>query len=283
MKILLLGADGMLGHVVKLYFQEKSHTVKGTSRSDSGDYYFDVTKNINEFESFVNDFKPDAVINCIGILNKVAEENKSLAVLINSYLPHYVDEVCKKNGIKFIHISTDCVFDGKSGEYTETSSKDATSFYGQSKALGEVNNESNLTLRTSIVGPDVNKNGIGLFQWFMNQEKETNGFDKVMWTGVTTIEFAKCMEKAIENNLSGLRHAVNNEKIDKYSLISLFKKHFNKDIIINRKSDYVSDKSLKRTTDFDFQIPSYDQMVKEMSEWVTDHKELYEESQRVKR
>lgn len=283
MRVLILGADGMLGHVVKLYFQEKGHTVKGTSRSDSGDYCFDATKNLNEFESFINDFKPDAVINCTGILNKVAEENKSLAVMLNSYLPHYVDEICTKNKIKFVHISTDCVFDGKSGEYTEDSFKDATSFYGQSKALGEINNESNLTLRTSIVGPDVNQNGIGLFQWFMNQEKETNGFDKVIWTGVTTIEFAKCMEKAIENDLSGLRHVVNNEKIDKYSLLALFKKHFNKDIIINRKSDYVSDKSLKRTTDFDFEIPSYDQMVKEMSEWVTNHKELYSENQRVKK
>ncbi|MCX6728188.1 MAG: SDR family oxidoreductase [Candidatus Saccharibacteria bacterium] len=282
MKILILGVDGMLGHIVKLYFQEKGHTVKGTTRSDDGDYRFDVTKNINEFESFVDDFKPDAVINCTGILNKVAEENKSLAVLLNSYLPHYADEVCRRNGIKFIHVSTDCVFDGKKGEYTEDSFKDATSFYGQSKALGELNNESSITLRTSIVGPDINKNGIGLFQWFMNQEKETDGFDKVIWTGVTTLEFAKCMEKAIENNLSGLRHAVNNEKIDKYSLLSLFKKHFNKDIIITRKSDYVSDKSLKRTTDFDFGIPSYDQMVKEMSEWVTNHSDLYSENQRVK-
>lgn len=283
MKVLILGVDGMLGHIVKLYFQEKGHIVKGTSRSDSDDYYFDVTKNINEFESFVDDFKPDAVINCTGLLNKVAEENKSLAVLLNSYLPHYADEVCRKNGIKFIHVSTDCVFDGKRGEYTEDSFKDATSFYGQSKALGELNNEASLTLRTSIVGPDINKNGIGLFQWFMNQEKETNGFDKVIWTGITTLEFAKCMERAIENNLSGLRHAVNNEKIDKYSLISLFKKHFNKDIIINRKSDYVSDKSLKRTSDFDFDIPSYDQMIKDMSEWVTNHSELYSENQRVKK
>ena len=283
MKVLILGVDGMLGHMVKIYFQEKGHVVKGTSRTDDADYYFDVTKNINEFESFIDDFAPDTVINCTGILNKVADENKPLAVLINSYLPHYVDEICRKDRIKFIHVSTDCVFDGKSGEYTEDSFKDATSFYGQSKALGELNNESSVTLRTSIVGPDINKNGIGLFQWFMNQENKTDGFDKVIWTGVTTLEFAKCMEKAIENNLSGLRHAVNNEKIDKYSLLSLFKKYFNKDIVINKKSDYVSDKSLKRTTDFDFGIPSYDQMVKEMSEWVTDHSELYSESQRVKK
>lgn len=282
MKILVLGSEGMLGHVVKLYFQEKGHTVKGTSRSGSEDYTFDATKNLNDIEVFIDEFKPDAVINCIGILNKVAEDNKSLAVMVNSYLPHYVDGVCASKGVKFIHVSTDCVFDGKAdGGYTEESFRTATDFYGRSKGLGEINNESNLTLRTSIVGPDKNKNGIGLFQWFMNQEKETNGFDKVIWTGVTTLEFAKCMERAISNNLTGLRHAVNNEKIDKYSLLSLFNKHFNKNITINRKSDYVSDKSLRRTTDFDFEIPSYEQMVKEMSEWVTKHKELYSESQRV--
>jgi dTDP-4-dehydrorhamnose reductase len=283
MKVLILGDDGMLGHVVKLYFQENGHTVKGTSRSDKSDYCFDVTKNLNDIEKYIQEFKPDAVINCIGILNKVAEDNQALAVLANSYLPHYMDEICTNAKIKFVHVSTDCVFDGHKGEYTEDSFKDATSFYGQSKALGELNNESNVTLRTSIVGPDINKNGVGLFQWFMNQQEETNGFDKVIWTGVTTLEFAKCMERAIKNNLSGLRHVVNNEKIDKYSLLNLFKKHFNKDIIIHPKSDYVSDKSLKRTTDFDFKVPSYEQMVKEMSEWVTKHEALYEESQRVKK
>lgn len=281
MKIFVLGDDGMLGHVVKQYFKEKGHEVKGTSRSNNSDFQFDVMKNINDFEKFIADFKPEVVINCIGILNKVAEDNKPLAVMANSYLSHYVDEICRNNKIKFIHVSTDCVFDGKKGEYDEDSFKDATSFYGQSKALGEVDNDYNLTLRTSIVGPDKNENGIGLFQWFMNQEKETNGFDKVIWTGVTTIEFAKCMEKAIQNNLTGLRHVVNNQQIDKYSLLNLFKKHFKKDIVIKPKSDYVSNKSLVRTTDFDFEIPSYNQMVKEMSEWVSRHEEFYSESQRV--
>ena len=282
MKVLIIGADGMLGHVVKLYFLENGHTVKATSRSNEGDYYFDATKNVDDLEKYIQEFKPNVAINCIGILNQVAEDNKALAVLLNSYLPHYLDEICIKHGVKFVHISTDCVFDGKKGEYTEVDFKDAITFYGQSKALGEINNDFNLTLRTSIVGPDVNKKGVGLFQWFMNQKDEAPGFDKVIWTGVTTVELAKCVEKAIKNNLTGLRHVVNNEKIDKYSLLILFKKHFNKQIIINRKSDYVSDKSLKRTTDFNFGVPSYDQMVKEMADWVKKHKELYGESQRVK-
>lgn len=281
MKILVLGSEGMLGHVVKRYFQEKGDIVKGSSRSGSEDYTFDATKNMSDAEKYIQEFKPDVVINCIGILNKVAEDNKSLAVLINSYLPHYLDEICTRIGVKFIHVSTDCVFDGKKGEYTEESLKDATTFYGQSKALGEINNDKNLTLRTSIVGPDANENGVGLFQWFMNQDAEAGGFDKVIWSGVTTVEFAKCMDKAIENNLSGLRHVVNNESIDKYSLLSLFKKHFKKNTAINRKSDYASDKSLRRTTNFDFKVPSYDQMVKEMADWVTKHESIYNERQRV--
>lgn len=282
MNLLILGSEGMLGHVVKLYFQEKGHTVKGTSRSGNADYTLDVTKNIGDIEKFIDDFSPDVMINCVGILNKVAEENKPLAVLANSYLPHYVDAACSSRNIKFIHVSTDCVFDGKaSGGYAEDTFRTATDFYGRSKGLGEVVNDSSVTLRTSIVGPDKNQNGTGLFQWFMNQKGETNGFDKVIWTGVTTLELAKCMEKAITNNLTGLRHAVNNDKIDKYSLLALFKKHFNKNTTINRKSDYVSDKSLIRATDFDFGIPSYDEMVREMADWVTKHESIYSESQRV--
>lgn len=283
MKLLLLGADGMLGHVVKIYFDENGHDVKTTSRHSDGDYQLDITKNLSDVQNYIQEFHPEAVVNCIGILNKEAEDHHSLAVLVNSYLPHYLDEICTKNGAKLIHISTDCVFDGKKGDYTEESFRTATDFYGRSKGLGEVENNSSLNLRTSIVGPDIKPKGIGLFQWFMNQEDEVSGFDKVIWTGVTTVELARCIEKALINNLTGLRHVVNNQKINKYDLLNLFKEYFNKKITISRKSDYVSDKSLVRTTDFDFEIPSYAQMVKEMADWVTKHESIYSESQRVKK
>lgn len=283
MKVLVLGSGGMLGHVVSGYLQSKGHTVKGTSRAGGVDSYaFDAMENIEALAEFIDDFNPDAIINCIGILNKVAEENKSLAVMVNSYLPHYADELCREKGVKFVHISTDCVFNGKSsGGYTEESFRDAVDFYGRSKGLGEVNNDTSITLRTSIVGPDMNANGIGLFQWFMNQQGTAGGYDKAIWSGVTTLELAKAIEKAIEHNLTGLRHVVNGDKIDKYSLLQLFKKHFNKDIEIIPNSDYVINKSLIRTTDFDFEVPSYDTMVKEMAEWVEQHADLYSESQRV--
>jgi dTDP-4-dehydrorhamnose reductase len=277
MKILILGADGMLGHVVKMYFEEKGNEVVCTTRRDrESKFFFEIKESVNSIRGILEGVKPDVVINCIGVLNKVAEENKSLAVLINSYLPHYLDELSGEYGFKFLHVSTDCVFDGEEGNYTEVSEKNAKNFYGQSKALGEVVNERSVTLRTSIVGPDINEKGIGLFKWFMEQEGSVGGYDKVLWTGVTTIWFARCMDMAIEHGLVGLHHCVNNETIDKYSLLELFKKYFGKEIDIERNSEVVSAKTLVRTeASFDFGIPSYDEMIGDMKEWVIDHKELY--------
>lgn len=279
MKILILGADGMLGHIVKQYFIEQKYTVKGTSLTIGQDYQYDITENIKDLEGYIYDFKPDVVINCIGLLNNVAEENKPLAILLNSYFPHYVDKVCREHHSKFIHVSTDCVFDGLKGKYNENSFTNATSFYGQTKALGEIRNNKSLTLRTSIIGPDINDNGVGLFQWFMNQKEEIYGFDKVLWSGITTLEFAKCMEKAIKNDLTGLRHAVNNDEIDKYSLLNIINDTFNKKINIKKNSDIISNKSLIRQTDFNFHIPNYKRMIEEMKDWINNHKEIYSENQ----
>ena len=277
MKLLILGSDGMLGHVVKMYFEEKGYDVVCTTRrDDKSELYFNITNSVSEIERIVKRVKPDVVINCIGILNKVADEHKALAILINSYLPHYLDEISVENNFKLIHVSTDCVFDGKTGNYDEMSIPNETNMYGRSKALGEVINDRSVTLRTSIVGPDINENGIGLFKWFMEQEGEVGGYDKVLWTGITTIWFARCMEMAIENNLVGLHHCVNNDVISKYDLLVLFKKYFNKDIVINHNPDVESKKTLVRTDkSFDFGIPSYEDMIKDMREWVLNHKEVY--------
>lgn len=278
MKILLLGSDGMLGHVVKIYFTEKGDEVISTTRREvNSEYYYDADKDINGIEKIIENSKPDVVINCIGILTKGAEENKSLAVKINSFLPHYLDELSEKHNFKFLHVSTDCVFDGVDGNYTEKSKPNANDFYGRSKALGEVVNDKNVTLRTSIVGPDTNENGVGLFKWFMSQEGKVGGYDKVLWTGVTTVWLARCMDVALENNLTGLQHCVNNETIDKYSLLVLFKKYFDKDIEIDHNPEVVSEKTLVRTSEsFDFDIPSYESMVSDMRDWVLDHPDVYE-------
>ena len=275
MKILVLGKTGMLGHVVYNYFQEKGHDVIGTTTKFS-DFQYDAYKDMRSIEKILEEEKPDVVINCIGILNKVCEDNKPLAVKLNSLLPHYLDSISEKYNYYFVHVSTDCVFEGTEGKYDEDSFPDAKSFYGRSKALGEVRNDKNVTLRTSIVGPDTNPKGIGLFQWFMNQEGQVGGYSKVIWTGVTTIELAKQIEVAINNKLTGLQHVVNNDFIPKKDLLELFKKHFNKDIKIEINDKVVSEKTLVRTDkSYSFDVPSYDQMVKEMQEWVINHPEIY--------
>lgn len=275
MRILILGKNGMLGHVVYNYFKEFGYEVYGTDINNS-EIIYDAYKNQELIEDILKDIKPNVVINCIGILNKVAEDNKVLAVKLNSLLPHYLDSLSIKYDFKFIHVSTDCVFEGTKGKYDELYLPDAHSFYGRSKALGEVNNNRSLTLRTSIVGPDSNPNGIGLFQWFMKQNENVNGYKKVIWTGVTTIELAKCMKKAIDNDIVGLNHVVNNLEISKYDLLQLFNKVFNKNININEENNTISKKTLVRTDkSYDFDVPSYEQMIIEMKEWVVNHKDLY--------
>ena len=137
MKILIIGSEGMLGHVVKTYFEQKGHEVVSTTRQEKGsDLYFNITNSISGIDSIVDSVKPDVLINCIGILNRVAEEHKALAILINSYMPHYLDELSTKHKFKFIHVSTDCVFDGNQGNYDEDSIPNETSMYGRTKALG---------------------------------------------------------------------------------------------------------------------------------------------------
>lgn len=274
MKILVLGKTGMLGHVVYNYLKEKGYEVVGTSSKE--DIKYDAFLDMEHIEDIIKDEKPDVVVNCIGILNKVAEDNKELAVRLNSLLPHYMDNLSKKYNFKFIHVSTDCVFEGTKGKYDEEALPDASSFYGRSKALGEVKNDNSLTLRTSIVGPDENPKGIGLFQWFMNQEGSVGGYTKVIWTGVTTVELAKCIEEAVRKNIVGLNNVVNNDFISKYDLLLLFKKYFGKDIDVIENDKVVSEKTLIRTDkSYDFKVPSYEKMVEEMKEWVENHEELY--------
>ena len=262
----------MLGHIVYEYLKKQNYEVIGTTRKIEDKYFFDASYP-ERIIDIIKETKPNIIINCIGILNKECEENKPLAIKINSYLPHYLDELSKKYNFYLIHISTDCVFEGTTGNYSENSIPDATSFYGRTKALGEIINDRNVTLRTSIVGLDNNQNGIGLFQWFMKQEKEVEGYSNVMWTGVTTIELAKQIQVAIENHLTGLQHVVNNDFISKKNLLELFKKYFNKDIEIKQNNNVICNKTLIRTNlSYNFNIPTYEQMIEQMKKWEETHR-----------
>ena len=210
-------------------------------------------------------------------MNKVAEDNPAKAICLNSYLPYYISELVKHTKTKLIHMSTDCVFAGNTGPYNEASLTDGRTFYDRTKALGELNNHKDLTFRNSIIGPDTKIEGIGLFNWFMKQKGPLKGFTKAIWTGVTTLTLAKAMDKAIEENLTGLHNLVNNTSISKYDLLKLFNREFkNNQIQIEVENSFVLDKTLINTrTDFSFLVPSYEKMVLEMKEWVELHPDLY--------
>lgn len=279
MKVLILGGTGMAGHTISIFFREAGHDVTAFSRSKV-DYCKNINGDITDFESLkniINEDQYDVIINAIGILNQDAEDHKSNAVLLNSYLPHFLSDTTKNMKTRVIHMSTDCVFSGKTGVYAETSFRDGETFYDRSKALGELENNKDLTFRNSIIGPDMSERGIGLFNWFMKQEDQISGFTRVIWTGVTTLTLAKAMEQALKENLTGLYNLVNNKTISKYELLKLFNKYIKDEKIEILPSDKISiDKSLvNNRTDFSFKVPSYEVMVAEMNEWIDGHKDLY--------
>lgn len=280
MRILVLGCNGMAGHLISLYFKEQGHEVVGFARSASK--LLDKTiigdaSDIRFIKQTVDEGNYNAVINCIGLLNQSAENDKAMAVLLNSYLPHYLADITKGTKTRVIHMSTDCVFAGNDGPYFEDSFPNGQTFYDRSKAMGEINNSKDLTFRNSIIGPDIKASGIGLFNWFMKQEGPIGGYTGAIWTGVTTYTLAKAMEAALCENLTGLYNLVNNESINKFDLCSLFNKYFRAgEVEINPNNALQLDKTLiRKRNDFSFVVPSYEQQIKEMREWVVNHKELY--------
>ncbi|MFZ4400955.1 MAG: dTDP-4-dehydrorhamnose reductase family protein [Bacteroidales bacterium] len=278
-KVLLLGASGMAGHVVYYYLKESNRyditNVVFRQKLTEESIILDVS-NKDEVADFVLATKPDIIINCIGILIKGSMNHPDNAILINAYFPHLLKRLSDEVGAKLFHISTDCVFSGKKGAYAENDFRDADDVYGRSKALGEIINDKDVTIRTSIIGPELKKNGEGLFHWFMQQNGEINGFTSAYWGGVTTLELAKAIDTAIINNFSGLLHLTNGEKISKYEMLSLFKKIWQKDAIIIKESEGKNvDKSLISTHEISENIPSYEKMMDEMFEWMQNHPDLY--------
>jgi len=280
MKFLVLGCNGMAGHVISLYLHEQGHQVVGYAR-EASKYVDTIVGDVTDFEylkKVIFEKEYDAVINCVGILNQFAENNHALAVMINGYLPHFLADVTKDLPTQIIHMSTDCVFSGKTGGYTEESVPDGTLFYDKSKAIGELIDNKNITLRNSIIGPDIKENGIGLLNWFMKQKDTVNGYTKAIWTGQTTLQLAKTIELVAEKKVNGLYNMVPQTTINKYELLLLFNKYIRKEPIeILPKDNFVVDKSLIRTNyeNFDYIIPDYEEMIKELGEWMRSHKGLY--------
>lgn len=278
-KVLVLGAGGMAGHVISLYLREKGYkvdTLSARNKLDDTTMIVDATDKIT-FEKAITKDHYDVVINAIGILVKQSEERKDLAAYLNGYLPHQLEHLFKETDTKVIHLSTDCVFSGNNAPYREDSPYDGEPFYDRSKALGEIKNDKDLTFRMSIIGPDMQTAGIGLFNWFYAQTGEILGFTNAIWSGITTIELAKGIDAAIKQNLSGLYHLVPETNISKYNLVKLFVDVFNRTDITVKPDDRLSlDKTLINTrTDFDYSVPDYKTMIIEMKEWINAHESLY--------
>lgn len=279
MKILILGVKGMAGHMIALYLRSKQYEIVGFAK-DKVDFCDCIvgdaldTQNLREILD-KNEF--DIVVNCIGVLNQKVDLNKADGIFLNSYLPHFIAQCIKDKKTKLIHLSTDCIFSGKVGGYVENSPADSYTLYGQSKALGEVNDARNLTIRTSIIGPDRNRDGIGLMNWFLSQKNPVYGYSRVKWTGVTTLTLAQSIDAAIKQNIAGVYHLVNNQCISKYELLMIMNEEL-RDIKIEiiPQDEIYCDKSLVNTrVDFDFKIPSYRDMIQELNIWMQTYHEFY--------
>jgi len=258
-KLLILGSKGMAGHIIKDYLIKKENlTIVSFNRPNFS---------INETNSWItqiidenNRGKIDYIINCIGVLVKKSEENPANAILINSLFPHKLANLCSKLDINLIHLSTDCWND--------------TNIYGRSKRAGEINYPNHLTIRTSIIGPEL-KNGTGLFDWFMN-EQEVNGFSEHYWDGITTLELSKIIYEIImrDNKLEGIVDLRSREKVSKYELLKKINHIFNRKIKINTKETEIIDKTNKNPNILS--NSSLNDQIIELKLWMEEHQENYE-------
>ncbi|WP_324172656.1 SDR family oxidoreductase [Sulfurimonas sp.] len=267
-KLLVLGSTGMLGHQVVNYFLQFSEyeviDISFRNKLREETIILDVTNQTLLCDRLIK-VNPDFIINCIGVLIGGANSNLTNAIYINAYFPHQLKDIAKNIGAKLIHISTDCVFSGKKGRYIETDERDGTDTYAKTKALGEVIDNTNVTLRTSIIGLELKTNGEGLFHWFMSQDGTINGFTRAIWSGVTTIELAKAIKWAIENEITGLYHVTNNKSINKNDLLNLFKKYIKKNIeIVAVDGKEVNKNFIDTRKEINYDIPDYDDMIREM-------------------
>ncbi len=275
---MLFGATGMAGHIAYYYLSstrryEIQDVVYRTPLTENS-----IIVNVTDKDvvaAVVRQAKPDIILNCVGVLIRGAQEHPDNAVYINAYFPHQLKTLADEIGARLIHISTDCVFSGKKGMYTEDDFRDADDIYGRSKALGEIINDKDLTLRTSIIGPELKKKGEGLFNWFMQQSDKVLGYKTAIWGGVTTLELAKIIDYGIQNDLRGLIHLSNGEGINKYDLLCLFREIWGKEIEIEAVNKNGVDKSIKRSNKLNFEIPSYRQMLEDLKEWMDCHSDLY--------
>jgi len=287
-KILIFGAGGMAGHVCAEFLSGiPDYEVMTCARRPLVDTMLacDVTDR-GAVEQVLKQTLPDIVINCVGMLVKDSEKRLDQAILVNGYFPHMLAHLGGELNFKLIHISTDCVFSGKKGGYAEEDFRDGDTPYARTKALGEVMDSTNLTIRTSIIGPEIKSDGSGLCDWFMKQSGTINGYSQAFWSGVTTVELAKAIRAFIQQDITGLYQLTMPEKISKYDLLKLFKNIWKReDLVIESADEYFCDKSMVcARTDFDYKLPaSYSEILTSMKCWMNDHQATYHQASRTRK
>lgn len=280
MRVLILGVTGMLGNaMLRTLTQNKLYDVFGTVRSETSKKHFTPelsNRLISGIEAENQDAlieaflisKPDVVINCVGLVKQLlASDDLLRAIPINTLLPNRLKSLCGLMNSRLIHISTDCVFSGKKGGYIESDFPDAEDVYGRTKLLGEVMGSNSITLRTSIIGHELYGNR-SLVNWFLSQEGSVDGFEKAIFSGLTTNELARVVAEVVipQKDLKGLYH-VSADPINKFELLKLIAKVYGKDITVNPSGQLIIDRSLNSqlfTKDSGYKAPSWPSLIEEM-------------------
>lgn len=280
MKVLILGATGMLGHKLMQVLSHE-HTITGTVRRKAivpSDYPIFLNMNIlgkisadnlETIRTAIDKVNPEVIINCIGIVKQLpAAQDPLQSISINALFPHQLAKICQQKNVRMIHMSTDCVFSGHKGNYTETDPSDAEDLYGKTKYLGEVNYPGCLTIRTSIIGRELETKH-SLIEWFLSQEGKTvSGYKKAIFSGLTTIALSEIIAEIIINHphLSGV-YQIASEPISKYDLLYLVNKIYGLKIRIDPNETIINNRSLnpeKFKKETNIKIPSWEYMIEEM-------------------
>lgn len=269
-KVLILGSTGLLGNTVSKYFlNNKNYDVVTTYRNK--DYAFE--GNALFFDALDSDFSKlptdaDYVINCIGIIKPFMSQSIENAIRLNSLFPHELAAWCEETSSRLIHITTDCVFSGTKGKYTESDLHDALDAYGKSKSLGECTDKA-MVLRTSIIGDEIHKNA-SLIAWAKSQQNCTvNGFVNHFWNGVTTAEYARICDKIMLSDMyeNGLFHVHAADDVSKYQMLHYFNDKFALNLKINSyETEELCDRTLRTEKELckKLAIPTVKEMVEEM-------------------
>ncbi len=279
-KVLILGSSGLIGHQVHNYLSDNSDfnlfNIAHSKKLNNETILLDA-RNERKLFNEIKFIQPNYIINCIGILINGSLNDPENAIFLNAYLPHRLSTLATEINSKLIHMSTDCVFSGNDNKpYVESDEKDGIGVYSKTKSLGELGSTNHLTIRTSVIGPELTNRSEELFNWFMSQSGDINGFNKSIWSGVTTLELAKSIKWFIENNTSGLYQLSNGLSISKYELLMLINENTNKRNTIHKIDGIFSDKSFIDTRkEINYALPGYSQMISEMVLSIKNNRSLY--------